>query len=126
MDLAGDSYDDEPAPEDRRVADADTIAMHNDMLDTILADDKLTDELIERLEAVARKHEPFRVRLAGAGAFPSVERAKVLWAGVDQPEGRPLNALAAGARKRELAVARLSGLTRGQTIRTSALEALAA
>ncbi|WP_191280012.1 FtsX-like permease family protein [Nocardioides flavus (ex Wang et al. 2016)] len=34
-------------------------------------------------------------------------------------------ALAAAARKRELAVARLSGLTRGQTIRTSALEALA-
>ena len=51
VDLAGDSYDDDPAPEDRRPADADTIAMHNDMLDTILADDKLTDELIERLAA---------------------------------------------------------------------------
>ncbi|WP_314037698.1 RNA 2',3'-cyclic phosphodiesterase [Dietzia sp. CH92] len=61
-------------------------------------DDWRLDELTERLAAVARKREPFRVRLAGAGAFPSVERAKVLWAGVEQPEGRPLDALAAGAR----------------------------
>ena len=61
-------------------------------------DDWRLDELTERLEAVARKHEPFRVRLAGAGAFPSVERAKVLWAGVGQPDQRPLNALAVGAR----------------------------
>ncbi|MFN7244939.1 MAG: RNA 2',3'-cyclic phosphodiesterase, partial [Dietzia cercidiphylli] len=65
------------------------------------------DDLSDRLGAVARRHEPFRLRLAGAGAFPSVERAKVLWAGVDQspppPTGhdrreRPLDALAAGAR----------------------------
>ncbi|MEH6820135.1 MAG: RNA 2',3'-cyclic phosphodiesterase [Dietzia psychralcaliphila] len=65
------------------------------------------DDLTDRLGAVARKHEPFRIRLAGAGAFPSVERAKVLWAGVEQspvpPIGhdrreRPLDALAAGAR----------------------------
>ncbi|AWH94279.1 RNA 2',3'-cyclic phosphodiesterase [Dietzia psychralcaliphila] len=65
------------------------------------------DDLTDRLGAVARKHEPFRIRLAGAGVFPSVERAKVLWAGVEQspvpPIGhdrreRPLDALAAGAR----------------------------
>lgn len=64
-------------------------------------DDWRIDELVERLEAVARKHEPFRLRLAGAGAFPSVERAKVLWAGVEQGEAereRPLDALAAGTR----------------------------
>ncbi len=61
-------------------------------------DDWRLDEFTERLEAVARKHEPFRLRLAGAGAFPSVERAKVLWAGVEQAEHRPLHALAAGAR----------------------------
>lgn len=61
-------------------------------------DDWRLDELIERVEAVARKHEPFTLRLAGAGAFPSVERAKVLWAGVDQPEDRPLHSLAAGVR----------------------------
>lgn len=56
------------------------------------------DELTERLAAVARKHDPFRLRLARAGAFPSVDRAKVLWTGVDQPGHRPLDALAAGAR----------------------------
>lgn len=76
-------------------------------------DDWRIDELVERLAAVARKHDPFRLRLAGAGAFPSVERARVLWAGVEQsplPPGghdpvaahdrrhRPLEALAAGAR----------------------------
>lgn len=61
-------------------------------------DDWRLDEFIERLGAVARKHEPFRLRLAGAGAFPSVERAKVLWAGVDEPGRQPLRALAAGAR----------------------------
>lgn len=61
-------------------------------------DDWRLDEFTDRLGAVARKHEPFRMRLAGAGAFPSVERAKVLWAGVDQPAHRPLHALADGAR----------------------------
>ena len=61
-------------------------------------DDWRLDDLAERLGAVARAHEPFRVRLTGAGAFPSVERARVLWAGVDQPEDRPLHVLSAGAR----------------------------
>jgi 2'-5' RNA ligase len=62
------------------------------------------EDLVDRLGALARRHDPFRLRLSGAGAFPSVERAKVLWAGVDQQsEGesgarQPLHALAAGAR----------------------------
>lgn len=61
-------------------------------------DDWRLDDLTGRLGALARTREPFRVRLAGAGAFPSVERARVLWAGVDQPGDRPLHALSAGAR----------------------------
>lgn len=61
-------------------------------------DDWRLDGFTERLGAVARRHEPFRLRLAGAGAFPSVERAKVLWVGVEQPAHRPLDALAAAAR----------------------------
>lgn len=65
------------------------------------------DDLSDRLGAVARRHEPFRIRLAGAGAFPSVDRAKVLWAGVEHLSATPadsgsretpLRALAAGAR----------------------------
>ncbi|MFN3601867.1 MAG: RNA 2',3'-cyclic phosphodiesterase [Dietzia sp.] len=63
-----------------------------------VVDEWRIDDLAERLGAVARKHEPFRIRLAGAGAFPSVERAKVLWAGVEQSPVSPLHALAAGAR----------------------------
>lgn len=64
-------------------------------------DDWRLDEFTERLEAVARRHEQFRIRLAGAGAFPSVDRARVLWAGVEGSgveRGEPLHALAAGAR----------------------------
>lgn len=57
------------------------------------------DGLVERLSSVARRHEPFRLRLAGAGAFPSVERARVLWAGVEGARAAgALDALAAGTR----------------------------
>ncbi|WP_405061857.1 RNA 2',3'-cyclic phosphodiesterase [Kribbella sp. NBC_01505] len=41
-----------------------------------------TDELAERLEAVAKRQKPFPVRLAGAGAFPGVPDARVLYTGV--------------------------------------------
>ena len=56
VDLAGDSYDDYDAETHTttgqfEAVDPETVAMHNDMLDTILADEKLTDELIERLAA---------------------------------------------------------------------------
>ena len=47
MDLSGDSYEDEAAEPDP----AETEAMNADMLDIILADEALTDELIERLAA---------------------------------------------------------------------------
>ena len=40
------------------------------------------DEFVDRLDAGARRHAPFRLRVAGAGAFPSVDRPRVLWAGV--------------------------------------------
>ncbi|CAM3286364.1 RNA 2',3'-cyclic phosphodiesterase [Nocardioides dubius] len=40
------------------------------------------DELIERLAAAAARRGPLRLRISGGGAFPSVDRAKVLWAGV--------------------------------------------
>lgn len=55
VDLAGDSYDDYDAETHTtgqfEAVDPETVAMHNDMLDTILADEKLTDVLIERLAA---------------------------------------------------------------------------
>lgn len=89
----------EPRPE---MAWTDPSQWHLTLTFCPSVDDWRTDELLDRLGDVARKHEPFRIRLAGAGAFPSVERAKVLWAGVDQwgsdSRPRPLDELAAGVR----------------------------
>jgi len=41
-----------------------------------------TDELGERLEAVAKRQTPFPLSLRGAGAFPGVPDARVLYTGV--------------------------------------------
>jgi RNA 2',3'-cyclic 3'-phosphodiesterase len=45
------------------------------------------------LVSVASSHEPSTITLAGLGAFPSERRARVLWAGLDDPAGL-LSALA--------------------------------
>ena len=55
-------------------------------------------------EAVAR-HSPFTLRLLGFGAFPSAERARVLWIGIEEDEGKAM--LAALARDVEAALAEL-------------------
>ncbi len=49
----------------------------------------------ERVGAVAAGHRPFRIRASGVGAFPSLRRARVLWVGLDDPEGG-LRSLAGG------------------------------
>ncbi|MGW1342658.1 RNA 2',3'-cyclic phosphodiesterase [Kribbella sp. NPDC002412] len=41
-----------------------------------------TDELGERLERAAKRQPPFELQLTGAGAFPGVPDARVLYAGV--------------------------------------------
>jgi RNA 2',3'-cyclic 3'-phosphodiesterase len=41
-----------------------------------------TDELGERLERAAKRQRPFELQLTGAGAFPGVPEARVLYAGV--------------------------------------------
>lgn len=59
------------------------------------------DELEERLEVAARRRAPLGLAIEGAGAFPSVERAKVLFADVscDTAQDRvELDRLAVGAR----------------------------
>ncbi|HSN43977.1 MAG TPA: RNA 2',3'-cyclic phosphodiesterase [Propionibacteriaceae bacterium] len=43
------------------------------------------EELVERLAIAAARQEPFTATLAGAGAFPSPDRASVLWLGVEAP-----------------------------------------
>ena len=41
-----------------------------------------SDELGERFEGVAKRQKPFALQLTGAGAFPGVPDARVLYAGV--------------------------------------------
>lgn len=45
--------------------------------------DRALDELADRLAATAARHRPFTTRVAGGGAFPHPDRAKVLWAGLE-------------------------------------------
>jgi RNA 2',3'-cyclic 3'-phosphodiesterase len=51
------------------------------------------DPVTATLVSVASSHEPSTITLAGLGAFPSERRARVLWAGLDDPAGL-LSALA--------------------------------
>lgn len=37
------------------------------------------------IASVARRHEPFALRIGGLGGFPSLERPRVLWLGVQAP-----------------------------------------
>jgi RNA 2',3'-cyclic 3'-phosphodiesterase len=49
-----------------------------------------TDDLAERLELAAKRQKPFDLQLAGAGAFPSVADARVVWTRVrDESEALP-------------------------------------
>jgi RNA 2',3'-cyclic 3'-phosphodiesterase len=43
------------------------------------------DQLCESINAAAALFEPFELRLEGLGAFPSVSRPSVIWAGVVAP-----------------------------------------
>jgi 2'-5' RNA ligase len=44
------------------------------------------DEVLEAVRIVARSHASARLSVADLGAFPSPRRARVLWAGLDDPE----------------------------------------
>lgn len=43
--------------------------------------------LLPRLERAARRHHAFRLAFSGAGAFPAVTRANVLWSGLSGDRG---------------------------------------
>ena len=45
------------------------------------------DRVLQIVEEVAGSHAPAAVELGGLGAFPRERRARVLWAGIDDPEG---------------------------------------
>jgi 2'-5' RNA ligase len=55
-----------------------------------------TDDLADGLERVAGRQKPFDLQLGGAGAFPGVADARVLWTGVrDESEALPHLAMTA-------------------------------
>lgn len=62
--------------------------------------DRHLDDLLARLERAGGRRTPFRLRIAGGGAFGSVAHARVLWAGVDAgtAELTELDRLAVGCR----------------------------
>jgi len=45
-------------------------------------------EVLARVRGVAASRRAFATRAAGIGAFPSTRRARVLWVGLEDPEGR--------------------------------------
>jgi 2'-5' RNA ligase len=47
----------------------------------------LVNQIGSVIEAVGGRATPEQVRLAGFGAFPSARRARVVWAGIDDPAG---------------------------------------
>ncbi len=63
-------------------------------------DEAATARLLPRLERAARRHHQVRLAFAGAGAFPAVTRANVLWSGLSGDRGalaRLAESVAAGA-----------------------------
>jgi RNA 2',3'-cyclic 3'-phosphodiesterase len=65
-----------------------TLAFLGEVEDAVLA------KLRPRLERAVARHPAQRLAIAGAGAFPSPRRARVLWAGL-RADNRALGALAA-------------------------------
>jgi 2'-5' RNA ligase len=62
---------------------------------------RLVEWVTSTVGAVASAHEAFETRVAGLGAFPNARRARVLWAGLDDPGSR--SAAIAGALDEALA-----------------------
>jgi 2'-5' RNA ligase len=61
------------------------------------APERALDDLTERLTRTAARHEPFSLALLGGGAFPNPYAARVLWAGIADPDDG-LGPLARGIR----------------------------
>jgi RNA 2',3'-cyclic 3'-phosphodiesterase len=57
-------------------------------------DAPLLDSVRAEIEEVGRGHDTARIRLSGVGAFPNTRRARVVWAGIEDP-GQLLTSLAA-------------------------------
>ena len=60
--------------------------------------DRALDDLVDRLDRAATKRKPMSASITGGGAYPGVDVAKVLWAGLDVDGTEELGRLAAGCR----------------------------
>lgn len=69
-----------------------TLAFYGDV------PDRSFDALTDGLRSAAAKRTSTMAAIAGGGAFPSVDRAKVLWAGVDLKEQEQVRKLASACR----------------------------
>ena len=49
---------------------------------------RLLDRVTDVIQRTASQHPPLESRLASLGAFPSTRRARVLWAGLSDPDER--------------------------------------
>lgn len=63
-----------------------------------VVDSRNLDVLLERLTDAAARRTPPELRLGGSGAFPSPDRARVLWLGVGASPAGSLDQLATGVR----------------------------
>ena len=71
-----------------------TLAFLGDVSETAAA------RLTPRLERAAARHPQFRLAFAGAGAFPSASRARVLWVGLNGDDGGDRQPGRVGRRRR--------------------------
>ena len=51
-------------------------------------DPAMVGEVRRQVSEVAGRHEPMRLEAGGIGAFPAASRARVVWYGVEDPDGR--------------------------------------
>ena len=72
------------------------------------------DDALERLERAARKRHAMTLRVAGGGAFPHADRARVLYAAVSADDATELGRLATGSRA---ALSKAGGRVDGQRFR---------
>lgn len=58
------------------------------------AEESMIDDIMRRIAKVITGVRPFRIRLKGMGAFPSMSNIRVVWVGIE--DGGPLERIAEG------------------------------
>ena len=75
-----------------------TAQIHMTLAFLVEVSDRVEDDLVDRLAQAARKRQAMTASIGGGGAFPRVDFAKVLWAGLQVDNGAELDLLAANCR----------------------------